>query len=176
MCLCKNFSFFIKHFSGTTESRILKFGTNVGYKLLYWLRENQPSFPLFVHFSFSPIKVFVTDFWASMRAKVFKFCIHLESGQVYCGKENQDAEINFCLLFPFLLFSISHSSVIHRDICVKDFSGTTAPRILKFGTNVVYDLLHCVRENQPPDAYHFLYLFIFLSFQSNFLLQISRLL
>ena len=96
-----------------------------------------------------------------MRAKVFKFCIHIENGQVYCGKENQDAEI--CLLFPFLLFSISHSNVIHREICVKDFSGTTAPRILKFGTNVAYDLLHCVRDNQPPDAYHFLYLSIFLS-------------
>ena len=28
---------------------------------------------------------------------------------------------------------------------------------------VGYDLLHCVRENQSPDAYHFLYLSIFLS-------------
>ena len=111
-----------------------------------------------------------------MRANVFKFCIHLDSVQVYCGKENQDAEINFCLLFPFLLFSISHSNVIHREICVKDFSKITAPRILKFDTNVGYVLLHCVRENQPPDAYHFLYLSIFLSLQSNFLLQISRLL
>ena len=106
-----------------------------------------------------------------MRAKVFKFCIYLEYGHVYCGKENQDAEINFCLLLPFLLFSISHSNVIHREICVKDFSRTTAPRILKFGTNVGYDLLHCVREKQPPDAYHFLYLFIFLSLQSDFLLR-----
>ena len=79
------------------------------------------------------MKISVTDFSASMRAKVFKFCVHLESGQVYCGKENQDAEINFYLLFPFLLFSISHSNVIHREICVKDFSGTTAPMILKFG-------------------------------------------
>ena len=98
-----------------------------------------------------------------MRAKVFKFWIHLEGGQVCCGKENQNAEINFCLPFPFLLFSISHSNVIHREICVKDFSGTTAPRILKFGTNVGYGLLHCVRENQSPVAYHFLYLSIFLS-------------
>ena len=105
------------------------------------------SFPLFVHFSFSPITISVTDFLASMRAKVFKFCIHFESGQVYCGKENQDAEINFCLLFPFLLFSISHPNVVHREIWVKYFSGTTAPRILKFGTNVGYDLLHCVRES-----------------------------
>ena len=118
----------------------------------------------------------VTDYSASMRAKVFKFCIHLESGQVYCGKENQDAEFNFCFLFPCLLFSIYHSNLIHREICVEDFSGITAPRILKFDTNVGYDCLHCVRENQPPDAYHFIYLSIFLSVLSNFLLQISRLL
>ena len=48
---------------------------------------------------------------------------------------------------------------------VKDFSGTTEPRILKFGTNVGYNLLYCVRENQPPDAYHSHYLSIFLSLQ-----------
>ena len=77
-----------------------------------------------------------------MRAKAIKFCIHLESGQVYCGKENQDAEINFCLIVPF--FSISHSNVIYREICVNDFSVTTAPRILKFGPNVGYDLLYCI--------------------------------
>ena len=102
-------------------------------------------FPLFLHFSFSPIKFSVTDFPASLRARVFKFCIHLESGLVYCGTENQDAEIYF-FLFPFFLFSISHSNVIHREICVKDFSGFTAPKILKFGTNVGYDML-CKRES-----------------------------
>ena len=110
-----------------------------------------------------------------MRAKVFKFCIHLESGQIYCGKENQDAEINFCLLFSFFFFSISYSSIIHMEICVKDFSGITAPKVLKFGANLGYVLLYCVRENQTPVAYHFLYLSIFLSLQSNFLLQISLL-
>ena len=107
-----------------------------------------------------------------MRARVFKFLIHLESGQVYCGTENQDDEIYFYHLFPFFLFSISHSNVIHREICVKDFSGTTAPRILKFGTNVGYDLLYCVRENQHAAAYLFPYLSIFLCLQAKFLLQI----
>ena len=48
---------------------------------------------------------------------------------------------------------------------VKDFSGTTEPRILKFGTNVGYNLLYCVRENQLPPPYHSLYLSIFLSLQ-----------
>ena len=70
-------------------------------------------------------------------------------------------------------FSISHSNVIHREICVKDFSGTSVPRILKFGTNVGYDLLYCVKENQHAAAYHSPFLSIFLSHQANFLLQIS---
>ena len=48
---------------------------------------------------------------------------------------------------------------------VKDFSGATEPRILKFGTAVGYNLLYCVKENQPPPAYHSLYLSIFLSLQ-----------
>ena len=99
--------------------------------------------------------------------------MHLESGQVYCGTENQDAEIHFYLLFPFFLFSISYSNVIHREICVKDFSGTTVPRILKLGTNVGYDLLYRVKENQHASAYHSPYLSIFLYHQANFLLQIS---
>ena len=124
-------------------------------------------------FSFSPIKFSVTDFSASMRARVYKFLIHLESGQVYCGIENQDDEIYFYHLFPFFLFFIPHSNVIHREICVKDFSGTTSPRILKFGTNVEYDLLYCVRENQHSAAYHSSYLSIYLSLQAKFLLQIS---
>ena len=48
---------------------------------------------------------------------------------------------------------------------VKDFSGITAHRILKFGSNVGYELLYCVKENQPPHAYHSLYLSIFLCLQ-----------
>ena len=62
-----------------------------------------------------------------MRARVFKFLLHIEIGQVYCGTENQDAEI--------------------------------------YGTNVGYDLLYCVKENQHAAAYHSLYLSLFLSLQ-----------
>ena len=51
------------------------------------------------------------------------------------------------------------------EIFVKDFSGTTRPRILKFGTNIKYDRLYCVLKNQPHMAYQSLYLSIFLSFQ-----------
>ena len=31
------------------------------------------------------------------------------------------------------------------------------PRILKFDTDVGYDLLYCVKENQPLPTYYFLY-------------------
>ena len=51
---------------------------------------------------------------------------------------------------------------------VKDFSGITVPRILKFGTITGYDKLYCVRKNKPHLAYQSLYLSIFLSFQLNF--------
>ena len=105
---------FVKDFSGTNVSRIFKLSTNVGYDFLYCVRESASSilsFPLFVCFSFSPIKISVTDFSAPVRARVFKFCIHLENGQVYCVKENQNAEIYFCL-FPFSFFYICHSNLI----------------------------------------------------------------
>ena len=46
---------------------------------------------------------------------------------------------------------------------VKDFSGTTRPRILKFGTKLGNDNLYCVTKNQPHIAYQALYLSIFLS-------------
>ena len=87
-CICELvltvcYIFFVKDFSGTTTLRILKFGTNVGYDVVLCKRESASSslsFPLFVHFSFSPIEFSVTDFLASMKARDFKFYIHLESG------------------------------------------------------------------------------------------------
>ena len=78
-------------------------------------------FPFICPSFFLSNKNSVTEFSAPMRARVFKFCIHIERGQVYCGKESQDAVIKFCLLFPF--FSNPHSKVKQREICVKDFSG-----------------------------------------------------
>ena len=57
---------------------------------------------------------------------------------------------------------------------VKDFSGTTVPRILKSGTNIGYDKLYCVLKNEPHMAYQSLYLSIFLSFQKYFSSKISQ--
>ena len=39
-----------------------------------------------------------------MSASVFKFCIHNEDNQVYNYKQNQGAEIYFCILFLFFPF------------------------------------------------------------------------
>ena len=65
------------------------------------------------------------------------------------------------LLYPFC-------SNVYVCLCVnffsiKDFSRTTAPRILKFGTGIGYDLLYCLIEKLHLHADHFLYLSIFSS-------------
>ena len=68
------------------------------------------------------------------------------------------------LLSSFYFISFFHLSlhcVMHREICVKDYSGTAAPRILKFGSNIGYVYLYCVKENEHPHACN---LSIFLSF------------
>ena len=78
------------------------------------------------------------------------------------------------LIFAFFFhFSFSHSSVIHREIHVKNFSGTTAPRILKFGTNVGHDLLYCVKEKQHAAAYTCI-IPLFVHFSSFFCLQLAK--
>ena len=105
-----------------------------------------------------------------MRARVFKFYIHIEIAKYIVGKKTKMLKFIFAFFF---YFSISHSNEIHREICVKDFSGTTLPRILKFDTNVGHVFLYCVKKNQTP-AYHSLYLSIF-SFSPKFLSQISQL-
>ena len=73
-------------------------------------------------------------------------------------------------VYSFCLFRNSVCVCVCVCVCklfffVQDVSGTTETRILKFSTNVGYNLLYCVRENQPPPAYHSHYLSIFLSLQ-----------
>ena len=67
----------------------------------------------------------------------------------------------YILLFPCVCACVN----FFCSFFVKDISGTTVPRILKFGTNIGYDKLYCVLKNQPHMAYQSLYLSIFLSFQ-----------
>ena len=45
------------------------------------------SVPLFVHFSFSPMEISVSDLSAPIGASVFKFSVHLQVGEVYCVNE-----------------------------------------------------------------------------------------
>ena len=111
--------------------RILKFCTNVGYDLLHCVKENQHAAAyhspyLFIFLSHQANFLLQISLTASMRGRVFKFCIHIDRGQVYCGTENK-TQIYIAL---FLIFSISYSSVIHSEICDKYFSGTIACRIL----------------------------------------------
>ena len=89
-------------------------------------------FSLFIHFSFSQREHSVIDFSAYILARLFKFCIHLESGQVYCLKDNQEAYFNFCLL-------VSFSFVMHMAISINDISGIASPIVLKFCVNVYHD-------------------------------------
>ena len=84
------------------------------------------SVPLFVHFSFSPIKISVTDFSASIKVRAFKRCIHLEAGQVYCVKENHRVYIYCFLLFFYIFLFPSLAPVLCIwEFSVKDFSRTT---------------------------------------------------
>ena len=101
------------------------------------------------------------------------FVYTLRGAKYIVGKKPKMLRFIFAFFFPCFLLTISHFNVIHKDICVKAFSGTTAPSILKCGTNVGYDMLYCIKENQHAAAHHSPYLSIFLSLQANFLLQIS---
>ena len=86
------------------------------------------------------------------------------------------ARICFSIFFPLCSFTICHSCILNMEISVKHFSGTAGHRIMKFGTNIGYDKLYCVRKNQPSPTYQSLYLSIFLSLLLKFLSQISQLL
>ena len=127
----------------------------VWHVVLYKRESACSSFHLFVHFSFSPI-FFVTDLSAPMRARVLKFCIHIQRVEQYCVKENHDAEIYFAFLYLF--FSSSHSNV-----CIGKFVKITNQRknpakvtaqllstwnigkwlVVLFQTHQLYHIVHC---------------------------------
>ena len=105
----------------------MKFGTNIGYGKLYCVRENQPSpayQSLYLSIFLSLNEISVTDFSAPIYASLFKFCIHLDSLQMYCVRENQMTTICFSIVFPLCSFSICHSCIMNGEISVKHFSGT----------------------------------------------------
>ena len=68
----------------------------------------------------------VTDFTAPIGAIVFKFCVHLQEGKVYCVNVNYDANPHFAFFFQIFIFTSFNLYIIHIDIfSVKDFSATT---------------------------------------------------
>ena len=152
----------VNDFSETTVPRILKFGTNYGYDLLHCVRENQPPdayyflhLSIFLSLQSNSLLQISRLLWESESSN---FLYTLRVAKYIVGQKTKMLRFIFTIFFHF---SISHSN--HREICVKDFSGTTAPRSLKFGTNVGYDWLYCVQENQHAAAFHFLCPFFFLS-------------
>ena len=87
----------------------MKFGTKLWYDKVYCVTKNQPHIAyasLYFFIFLSPTKIYVTDFAAPVEARVFRFCIHLEGGQVICVEENQGANIYFAFFFIFFLPSL----------------------------------------------------------------------
>ena len=84
--------FSVKDFSATILVRILKLSTKLDSDELYCVTKKKATYclpvPLFVHFSFSPMEISVTDFSAPIGASVLKFCVHLQEGKVYCVNGN----------------------------------------------------------------------------------------
>ena len=70
---------------------ILKLGTKLDSGDMYCVTKTATYcllVTLFVHFSFSPMEISGTDFSASIEASVFKLCVHLQVGKVYCVNEH----------------------------------------------------------------------------------------
>ena len=65
------------------------------------------------------MKIPVTDLSAPIGASVFKFCVHLQVGLVYCVNENEVAKAHFA---SFFIFSSCHSYIAHMDVFLTKFS------------------------------------------------------
>ena len=56
------------------------------------------------------MEISVTDFSAPIKASVFKFCVHLQVGKVYCVNENLDSNSHFAFSFHFFLLSLIYNT------------------------------------------------------------------
>ena len=77
------------------------------------------------------LTVISTETLATSKVKIAK--IYASKLKHIHGKLNK---IEFCYTFCRICLLGRLAAIIIHIVCVKDFSGTTAPRILKFGTNV----------------------------------------
>ena len=90
VCLSVNF-FSVKDFLATTWVRILKFGTKLDSDELYCVTKEQPRIAdqyLYLFIFFLSNRNFCHRFSAPIGASVFKFCVHLQDGKVYCVNGN----------------------------------------------------------------------------------------
>ena len=108
---------------------------------------------------------FVKDFSRTTAPRILKFGTNVGYDLLHYTPVYEVYRGYVVFVFSVTMFVCVFVCKLFFIYFVKDFSGTTESRILKFGTNVGYKLLYCVRENQPPPAYRSLYLLIFLSLQ-----------
>ena len=59
-----------------------------------------------------PVLFLIADFSPVIRARIFKFCMHPDNGEVYCVRENQGGEI-------FFLLSIAPMQHLRKFACTK---------------------------------------------------------
>ena len=72
------------------------------------------------------MKISVADFSAPIEASVFKFCVLLQVGKMYCLNENKDAKAHLTFFFNFYFFpSVTHLDIFHqsflRNHLIKDY-------------------------------------------------------
>ena len=61
------------------------------------------------------MEISVTDFSTPIGASVFKFCVHLQVGNVYYVNENQDAYPHFAFFFNFSFFPSFTLYIVHNN-------------------------------------------------------------
>ena len=74
-----------------------------------------------------PMEISVTDFSAPFGPNVFKFCVHLQDGKVYCVNGIENAYPHFAFFFQFCIFfllSLLYNTYSRTFFSIKDFSAT----------------------------------------------------
>ena len=59
------------------------------------------------------MEISVTDLSTPIGASIFKFCVHLQVGKVFCVNANKDANPYFDFFFHFYLLSLLYNTSGH---------------------------------------------------------------
>ena len=108
------------------------------------------------------MKIYVTDFSVAIGTSVFKLCVHLQAGKVYCVNKIKRLILLFSSFFKFSIFLLSllYKLLLWTFFSVKNYSATTRLSILKFGTKLDSDESYCVTKKSrilliSPFIFHF---------------------